>query len=143
MAKKCWYIAWTNCDGSTRSGYYCASTVEWLTSGHNCGNGVLYSPDLGWNAQNSSERAATFFEVSCRYCSSCCTDSVSPAQPHDCVNGGCVPAKVYGTPGFYASLTACQSGCAKNSPCNGECVDAAELAQLQQAVGNVKSRVCG
>jgi hypothetical protein len=65
------------------------------------------------------------------------------ASRFDCVNGGCVPADTYKTPGFYANLAACQSGCAKNSNCKGECVEAAELAALQQAVGNIKNRICG
>jgi hypothetical protein len=60
----------------------------------------------------------------------------------DCLNGGCVPASTYGTPGKYATLSACQSGCAKDSTCSGECVSAAEIAALQQAANNLQSRIC-
>lgn len=72
-----------------------------------------------------------------------CQPSIPTNVQYDCLNGGCVPKTTYNTPGFYANLAACQSGCAKNSNCKGECVEAAELAQLQQAVGNIKNRICG
>jgi hypothetical protein len=71
------------------------------------------------------------------------TANVSSDQKYDCINGGCVPAITYDTPGFYANLAACQSGCAKNSTCKGECVEAAEIAALEQAVNNLKPRICG
>ena len=68
---------------------------------------------------------------------------IVPNQPYDCVNGGCVPKETYKTPGAFASLAACQSGCAKNSNCTGECVNPAELAALQQAASNLQSKICG
>jgi hypothetical protein len=68
---------------------------------------------------------------------------IDPNQTHDCVNGGCIPSTTYNTPGKYANLADCQSGCAKDSTCNGECVSAADLANLQQAAGLVQSRLCG
>jgi hypothetical protein len=72
-----------------------------------------------------------------------CGDSISPNQQYDCLNGGCIPKATYNTPGVYASLAACESGCAKNSDCTGECVSAEELAALQQATDNLRSRYCG
>lgn len=75
-----------------------------------------------------------------------CTGSsgglLTPNQPHDCVNGNCLPRTVYKTPGLFASLAACQSGCAKNSNCTGECVDPAEIAALNQAISKLKSKIC-
>jgi hypothetical protein len=68
---------------------------------------------------------------------------VTPEGKCDCVNGGCVPSATYNTPGKYANLAACESGCAKDSPCTGECVSTAEIAALQQAVSTVQSRLCG
>jgi hypothetical protein len=62
---------------------------------------------------------------------------------YDCLNGGCIPRSVFGTPGKYETLAACESGCGKDSPCNGECVSAAEIAALQQAANNLQSRNCG
>lgn len=64
-------------------------------------------------------------------------------KPCDCLNGSCIPATTYGTPGAFATLAACQSGCAKNSNCTGECVDPAEIAALQQAANNLRGRLCG
>jgi hypothetical protein len=69
-------------------------------------------------------------------------DSVNPSQKFDCLNGGCIPAETYTTPGIYANLAACESGCAKNSNCKGECVSAAELAALQQAANQLQSKIC-
>jgi hypothetical protein len=67
---------------------------------------------------------------------------VDSESPHDCVNGECVPQANYGTAGIYSSLEACMSGCARNSDCTGECIDSMELANLQQAVNTLQSRIC-
>jgi hypothetical protein len=69
-------------------------------------------------------------------------DGITPNQPYDCVNGGCVPKVTYNTPGVFETLAACQSGCAKNSNCTGECVDPAEIAAHQQAINNLKAKIC-
>jgi hypothetical protein len=63
-------------------------------------------------------------------------------QPHDCVNGGCVPKTTYNTPGKFGSLAACQGGCAKDSNCTGECVSSAEIAALQQAANKAQANCC-
>jgi hypothetical protein len=65
-----------------------------------------------------------------------------PDAPHDCVNGNCLPKSTYNTPGVFANLAACQSGCAQNSNCTGECVDPAEIAGLRQALNNLQSKFC-
>lgn len=78
--------------------------------------------------------------LSASECTAC--QSLLSNSKYDCINGGCVPSTSYNTAGFYANLAACESGCAKNSPCNGECVGAAEIAELQQAAANIKSRLC-
>jgi hypothetical protein len=72
-----------------------------------------------------------------------CTSGVAANQPFDCLNGGCIPKTTYNTPGKYASLAACRSGCAKDSNCAGECVSAAEIAALQQAANLVRNKLCG
>lgn len=69
-------------------------------------------------------------------------DAIPANQKFDCLNGGCIPKTTHNTPGKYASLTACQSGCAKDSNCTGECVSVAELAALQQAASNLQSKFC-
>jgi hypothetical protein len=67
---------------------------------------------------------------------------IDPSVRCDCVNGGCVPKTTYNTPGVFPTLAACQSGCAKNSNCTGECVDPAEIAALKQAVNTLQSKIC-
>lgn len=68
--------------------------------------------------------------------------SVPGNEQFDCINGGCVPKTTYSTPGVFASLAACQSGCAKNSSCTGECISKSEIAALQAAANNLMSRYC-
>lgn len=102
------------------------------SQGPEAGGGWCFSASGGYQITNLAASSCTK-----------CQTSVPTNQPHDCINGGCVPKTTYNTPGVYANLAACQSGCAKNSPCNGECVGAAEIAALQQAVGNIKNRICG
>jgi hypothetical protein len=80
----------------------------------------------------------------CSNCGSASTPppGINPTQPYDCVNGGCVPKTTYSTPGKYASLAACQSGCAKDSPCTGECVPVTDVNALQQAAIKAKANCC-
>ena len=65
-----------------------------------------------------------------------------PANRHDCLNGRCIPRTTYNTPGKYRTLAACVGGCAKESPCDGECVSEAEITALQQAANNLKAKFC-
>jgi hypothetical protein len=65
-----------------------------------------------------------------------------PLSPHDCINGSCIPQLQYSTPGQYPNLTACQSGCASNSNCVGECVSPQQLAALQAAADILKTKFC-
>ena len=65
-----------------------------------------------------------------------------PNKPCDCINGGCVPATMYDTPGLFPKLADCQSGCAPDSDCEGECVSSAEILTLQQSIGNLQSKIC-
>ncbi len=68
--------------------------------------------------------------------------SLPPNQPHDCINGSCIPSVSYGTPGKYPNLAACTSGCAKDSPCTDECISTDEIAALQQAVDQLRFSKC-
>lgn len=67
---------------------------------------------------------------------------LDPSQPHDCINGNCLPSTTYKTMGFYSNLADCQSGCAKNSKCAGECVPQNEIENLRTAVTKLRSRIC-
>lgn len=71
-----------------------------------------------------------------------CENPLDPNQKYDCINGGCLPAKSYNTPGKFANLANCQSACAKDSNCTGECIPLEEIAALQQAASNIRSRLC-
>jgi hypothetical protein len=71
-----------------------------------------------------------------------CSDTVSPNDPCDCINGACVPKATYNTPGKYANLAACKSGCAKDSACAGECIPSADIAALQQAANKAQANCC-
>jgi hypothetical protein len=85
----------------------------------------------------------TVEEVALTLCSDCGTPPpLTPNQPHDCVNGNCLPKVTYNTPGKYASLAACQSGCAKDSPCTGECIPSTDIAALQQAASKAQANCC-
>jgi hypothetical protein len=91
----------------------------------------------------TSHYPVSFFSPSVQYSYSGCSEgSVNASQPYDCINGGCLPKTTYNTPGAFASLAACQSGCAKNSNCSGECISKEDLAALQQAANNLRNRYC-
>jgi hypothetical protein len=141
MAKKCYYITYVNCANVSGAGYVCSELLEYR-SGGSCGGGYFYSPDTGKDASNSSEISGTVTIVPCSNCAGCCTDPL-PDGKCDCINGGCVPQATYNTPGKYANLAACESGCGKDSPCDGECVSATSIAVLQQAADIVQTRLCG
>jgi hypothetical protein len=141
MAKKCYRVDYVNCANVAGVTFACSESVE-VRPGGSCGGPYVYSADLGFNYGNASEKSATVTIVDCSFCAGC-NCGVSNNEPCDCLNGGCITAATYNTPGKYANLAACQSGCAKDSPCAGECVSAADLANLQQAAGLVQTRICG
>lgn len=102
----------------------------------NCGtNSAPFSPE------GIIHPSHTFSSVSSITYENC--SAIDPNKPHDCINGGCLPATVYNTPGIFATFASCESGCAKNSNCKGECVSVEELAALQQAANNLRGRLCG
>ncbi|WP_309740075.1 hypothetical protein [Chamaesiphon sp. OTE_20_metabat_361] len=142
MAKKCYKINTVGCDNNNYEFFRCS---EGVTTGPTtfCGNLRLIDVEGTFTPSNGSCKSATIVIVSCSFCPNCCTNPLDPAQPYDCINGNCLPKTTYSTPGKYASLTACQSGCAKDSNCSGECVSAAEIAALQQAASLVRNKLCG
>lgn len=144
MTKKCFFITYNNCASVLGEAYLCAEDLEYRQNG-SCGGGYFYSVDIGYTIANASVIWGTVAQVDCSKCpdcSGCAGDSANINQRFDCLNGGCIPQATHKTPGFYANLAACQSGCAKNSNCAGECVSAAELAALQQAANQLKSKIC-
>lgn len=139
---KCYLVQFVNCANVAGSVYICADDLVYVSSGGTCGGGYFYSASNGYNVGNASEISGSATIVACSNCAGCCTDPL-PDGKCDCLNGGCVPQATYNTPGKYANLAACESGCGKDSPCNGECVSADEIAALQQAVATVQTRLCG
>lgn len=63
---------------------------------------------------------------------------------YDCINGDCLNSTVYKTPGKFQNLAACRSECSGGggTPCAGECIPLEEIAALQQAASNIRSRLC-
>ncbi len=142
----CYYIQYSkNATSSYEENVYrCVSFCIYHASGSAESNGPwLECPDLLWDRNTAavSTGRVTLIDNDCTACGS----QPPPPPPdlkYDCLNGGCIPKTTYNTPGVFPSLAACQSGCAKNSNCTGECVSADELAALQQAAGTVRSRLC-
>jgi hypothetical protein len=133
------YGAGLNCTNGSSLGNF--STLDYpagttMVSVVTCGwpslrpatNGVILGPNYAYHPAG-----VTVTPVGC---------GPDPNQPCDCINGGCVPQTTYNTPGVFPTLAACQSGCAKNSNCTGECVDPAEIAALKQAVNTLQSKIC-
>jgi hypothetical protein len=139
MTSSCWKLVGIPAFGSVEiTEYFCGQDEASTTAGypHYVVSGAFYS----FNRWDS----VTYTKVPRSYCVNCGPpDPLTPSQKHDCVNGYCLPSATYGTPGIFANLAACESGCAKNSNCTGECVSADELAALQQAANNLKARLCG
>lgn len=71
-----------------------------------------------------------------------CSSGNNPDTGYDCINGVCVLATVYNTPGQYASLSACQSACGV-APCDGVCLSNSEYDQIKNALLDSKAEVCG
>lgn len=141
MANKCWRVTGSEIGAGSTVTYYFVDTVNFIyddSQGYaryqlsidGTGNGKYYYSGVGAEIVAASP------------CPVAAPPPLDPAQPHDCINGSCIPSTVYGTSKAYASLAACKSGCGKNSSCTGECVDPAEIAALQQAVGNLQSKIC-
>jgi hypothetical protein len=119
--------------------YQCRDDSENLSVvvGIDYGKGNLYLSD------GSSEGCAELFVTvaNCSNCPGCCAEP-PPSNKHDCLNGGCIPASTYRTPGKYENLAACESGCAKDSSCDGECVSPSEIQALKQVASALQSKIC-
>jgi hypothetical protein len=59
---------------------------------------------------------------------------------YDCINGACTLNSVYNTPGFYASLSACEVAC--GSGCSGKCISNSEWAQIEGLANQLKNKNC-
>ncbi len=149
-------IAWCgscNCEGSTaaktfqlgRVGPGTYSVTPIAVSGCNVKAGGQYGVMASFNGQrftNPADGGEWIYAQGSLSISLIEDPNPLDLVPCDCVNGGCVPKTTYNTPGVFPSLAACQSGCAKNSNCTGECVDPSEIAALGQALNTLQSKFC-
>ncbi|OYD90594.1 hypothetical protein CDG76_30690 [Nostoc sp. 'Peltigera membranacea cyanobiont' 210A] len=62
------------------------------------------------------------------------------ATPHDCINGACIMASVYSTPGIYTTLEECEVACGIG--CSGKCISNSDWAQIQGLSNQLKNRSC-
>ncbi|MEH2351934.1 hypothetical protein [Nostoc sp.] len=58
----------------------------------------------------------------------------------DCINGACINASKYNTPGIYPSLSECEIAC--GSGCGGKCISSSEWAQIESLSNQLKNRNC-
>jgi hypothetical protein len=139
---QCFKLVNLGCDNVTRTFFVCANTVQLIPGGYCGGQMVIVDGAAPDPSPKGSVTSASISIVDCRLCAGCNCNAISD-QKCDCVNGGCITSTTYNTPGKYANLAACQSSCAKDSNCLGECVPLTEIAALQQAANSLQSRVCG
>lgn len=149
MANKIWMLSFENCIGQKGTAFVCKESVSFLPG--SCGVTLVYN-GVNTGIGEKSAFASIVTSADPALCppgypffvdqSAGCVTSINPNQPCDCINGGCVPKTTYNTPGVFLTLAACESGCAKNSNCTGECVDPAEIAAHQQAINNLQAKIC-
>jgi hypothetical protein len=140
MAKKCYYATAIDCYGGYHEGFSCSELLEISPGGGFCGGGAFVSRDLGLNQDNASIQSGTLVEVGLSNCVDC--NGIRPEEPYDCVNGACLPARTYSTPGRYPNIAACQAACIRDSNCTGQCISTAELATLQQGANELQAKFC-
>jgi hypothetical protein len=137
----CYKIISLGCDNVTRTFFICGDSYEFRPGGV-CGGGIGYLNGAVFvNPTYASAKSQSISVVANSNCTNC-AENIPTNQPYDCVNGACLPSSTYGTPGAFATRSACDSGCAKNSNCTGECVDPAEIANLRQAITTLQSKIC-
>lgn len=79
------------------------------------------------------------------------------SQKFDCINGNCLDADKYTTPGIYQSLSDCQAVCANGGACaSGKqcvdpttfcppgqvCIDQGEFGSIEALISQIGSEVC-
>lgn len=64
-----------------------------------------------------------------------------PTATFDCINGACINASKYNTPGMYPSLSECENVC--GAGCGGKCISNSEWAQIEGLSNQLKNRNCG
>jgi hypothetical protein len=62
-------------------------------------------------------------------------------EKYDCINGACLKAGVYNSPGFYASLSECEKACGLG--CSGKCLSNVDWAAIEGLANRLKNKNCG
>jgi hypothetical protein len=75
------------------------------------------------------------------------TDESDNNTPHDCINGVCVPASVYTSPGKYATRADCQSACGSSPspdycPPNMVCIPTERYSLIDGLATALENSVC-
>ncbi|MBE8990638.1 hypothetical protein [Nostoc sp. LEGE 12450] len=86
---------------------------------------------LGSNWSGYEIRGFTVVQISA------CDD---PIEKYDCINGACIKANVYDTPGIHESLSECETAC--GTGCSGKCISNSDWAQIEGLSGQLKNRNC-
>lgn len=61
-------------------------------------------------------------------------------KKYDCINGACLEASQYNTPGIYQSLSDCEVNC--GTGCSGKCISNSDWAQIKGLSNQLKNRNC-
>lgn len=61
-------------------------------------------------------------------------------ERYDCINGSCVSAELYGSPGIYESLPACEQNCGPG--CGGVCISNADWAKISNLAAMIRNKDC-
>ncbi len=63
-----------------------------------------------------------------------------PPTSFDCINGACIKNSVYSTPGFYKSLSECETAC--GTGCSGKCISNADWVQIESLSNQIMNKIC-
>ena len=114
-------------------GSYVSAYVNWMGSSYDVrsdgsqGTIILtgpFNPPAGFSVSYSN------------FANSCPPVSIE----YDCVNGACVKKTKFSTPGFYKSLSDCETAC--GTGCSGKCLSNADWNQIKGLANKLKSRNC-
>lgn len=72
MAKKCWKLEATSCQGVPLSGFTCAEDMIYVAGGGLCGGGYYQSTDAGYGSGNASMLQGTVQQVTLANCGAGC-----------------------------------------------------------------------
>ena len=81
-----------------------------------------------------------FFWGTFTYGSSSCWEEEEEEKKYDCINGACIEAVKYETPGLYQSLEECQVAC--GTGCSGKCISSNEWKQIQDLARRIRNKNC-